>query len=262
MLVTGAAGRVGGVLRDGLREHFALRLLDLTPMQARPGEEVVQADVRCQAQVAEAMEGCTAVVHLAGIPREAAFEDLLDHNMRGTYHVLEAARSSPTCRRVVLSSTNHVTGFYPVGQTITPDAPPRPDSLYAASKAYGEVLGRMYHEKHGLEVIAVRIGTSAPRPTLARHLHTWISPRDMTQLVLRCILAPDVGWLVVYGTSANRRSYWNDREAWRRIGYVPKDSADGVAGLTPDGADRFQGGTLATPEPRPANEQGGVGHLP
>jgi uronate dehydrogenase len=253
VLVTGAAGRVGGVLRDGLRDRVALRLLDLRPMQAAPGEDVVQADIRCPQEVQAAMEGCTAVVHLAGIPREAPFEELLDHNVRGTYHVLEAARASPTCRRVVLSSTNHVTGFYPVGETITPDAPPRPDSLYAASKAYGEGLGRLYHEKHGLEVIAIRIGTCVPRPTLTRHLHTWISPRDMTQLVLRCLQVPDVGWLVVYGTSANRRSYWDDREAWRRIGYVPEDSADGARDLTPDGADRFQGGTLATPEPRPAH---------
>lgn len=250
VLITGAAGRIGSVLREGLRDRLALRLLDLSAMQAVPGEEVVQADIRCQDQIEKAMEGCAAVVHLAGIPREAQFEDLLDHNIRGTFHVLEAARKSPTCRRVVLSSTNHVTGFYPTDQTITPQEPPRPDGLYAASKAYGEVLGRLYHEKHGLEVIAVRIGTCQPRPTQSRHLHTWISPRDMSQLVLRCLEAPGVGWLVVYGTSDNRRSYWDDREAWRRIGYAPEDSADGVVELAPDGTDRFQGGTLATPEPR------------
>lgn len=248
MLITGAAGRVGSVLRDGLREHLALRVLDVSPMRARAGEEVVQADIRCASQIEEAMDGCTAVVHLAGIPREAPFEDLLDHNIRGTYHVLEAARKSSSCRRVVLSSTNHVTGFYPSDQTITPREPPRPDGLYAASKAYGEVLGRLYHEKHGLEVIAVRIGTCQPRPTLSRHLHTWISPRDMVQLVRRCLEAPGVGWLLVYGTSANRHSYWDDRDAWRRIGYAPEDSADGVVELAPDGTDRFQGGALATPE--------------
>ena len=251
MLITGAAGRIGSALREGLRARVATRLLDIRPMRAEPGEEVVTADIRRSDELAAAMAGCTAVVHLAGIPTEAAgFEELLDTNMRGTYHVLETARASGTCRRVILGSTNHVTGFYPSDETITPDAPPRPDGLYAASKAYGEALGRLYHEKHGLEVIAIRIGSFLERPTSPRHAHTWISPRDMVQLVLRCIEAPDVGWLVVYGESANQRSYWDDGGAWRRIGYVPQDSADGVADGSRDGVDAFQGGALATPHPR------------
>ena len=253
MLITGAAGRIGSVLREGLREHFATRLLDIRPMQERPGEQVVVADIRRQDELAAAMAGCAAVVHLAGIPSEAGFEELLDTNIRGTYQVLEAARASGTCRRVILGSTNHVTGFYPSDETITPEAPPRPDGLYGASKAYGEVLGRLYHQKHGLEVIAIRIGSFAERPTSPRHAHTWISPRDMVQLVLRCLEARDAGWLVVYGTSDNRRSYWDDRDVWRRIGYVPEDSADGVMDGATEG-DAFQGGTeLARLHPRWTN---------
>ena len=34
----------------------------------------------------------------------------------------------------------------------------RPDSLYGVSKAYGEALGRMYMERHGLRVFCLRIG--------------------------------------------------------------------------------------------------------
>jgi uronate dehydrogenase len=252
VLITGAAGRIGSVLRERLRGRVPLRLLDIRAMPAPPAssEELVCADIRDAAAVAEAMAGCTAVVHLAGIPSEVGFEDLLDTNIRGTYHVLEAARHSETCRRVVLGSSNHVTGFYPSDQTITALAPPRPDGLYGASKAYGEVLGRLYHEKHGLEVVAIRIGSFAPRPTSPRHAHTWISPRDMSQLVLRCLQAPEVGWLVVYGTSGNGRSYWDDREVWRRLGYAPEDSADGILDGARDGADAFQGGELASLHPR------------
>jgi uronate dehydrogenase len=251
VLMTGAAGRIGSVLRERLRGRVPLRLLDIRAMPAPAeggAEEVVRADIRDGGAVAEAMAGCAAVVHLAGIPSEVRFEELLDTNIRGTYQVLEAARHSDTCRRVVLGSSNHVTGFYPVAETISAMAPPRPDGLYGASKAYGEVLGRLYHEKHGLEVVAIRIGSFAPRPTSPRHAHTWISPRDMAQLVLRCLEAPGVGWLVVYGTSDNGRSYWNDRDVWRRIGYVPEDSADGV--LDGSGPDAFQGGELASLHPR------------
>jgi uronate dehydrogenase len=245
VLVTGAAGRIGRVLRQGLAGGMALRLLDVQPMEAREGEEVIQADITCTGVMEEAVHGCAAVVHLAANPGEAGFEELLDANIRGTYHVFEAARASATCRRVVLGSSNHVTGFYPVDQTITTEAPPRPDGLYGASKAYGELLGRLYHEKHGLEVAAIRIGSFAERPASARHEHTWISPRDMVQLVRRCLEAADLGWLVVYGTSANRRSFWDDREGWRRLGYEPEDSADGFAGGSPDGSFPFQGGELA-----------------
>jgi uronate dehydrogenase len=194
------------------------------------------------------MAGCAAVVHLAGIPHEVGFEELLDTNIRGTYHVLESARHCDGCKRVILGSSNHVTGFYPANQTITALAPPRADGLYGVSKAYGEVLGRLYHEKHGLEVVAIRIGSFAARPASPRHAHTWISPRDMAQLVLRCLEAPDVGWLVVYGTSDNGRSYWDDRDVWRRLGYAPEDSADGV--LDGSGGDAFQGGELASLHPR------------
>jgi uronate dehydrogenase len=227
-----------------------LRLLDVRPMPASPAgadEELVRADIRDAAAVAEAMAGCVAVVHLAAIPREAGFEELLDVNVRGTQHVLEGARRTRGCRRVVFGSSNHVTGFYPVGATISALAPARPDGLYGASKAYGELLGRLYHEKHGLEVVAIRIGSFEPRPTAPRHAHTWISPRDMAQLVQRCLEAPDVGWLVVYGSSDNSRSYWDDREVWQRIGYRPEDSADGALG---DNDDPYQGGQLASLHPR------------
>ena len=250
VLITGAAGRIGSVLRERLRGSMPLRLLDIRamPAPATEDEELVCADIRDARAVADAMDGCAAVVHLAGIPSEVGFEELLDTNIRGTYCVLEAARQSETCRRVILGSSNHVTGFYPADQTITALAPPRPDGLYGVSKAYGEVLGRLYHEKHGLEVVAIRIGSFAPRPTSPRHAHTWISPRDMAQLVVRCLETPEVGWLVVYGTSDNGRSYWDDRDVWRRLGYAPEDSADGV--LDGAGADAFQGGELASRHPR------------
>jgi uronate dehydrogenase len=250
VLITGAAGRIGTALREGLAGRAGLRLLDIQPMEARDGEEVVCADITCSGVMDEAVAGCSAVVHLAGIPGETGFEELLDANIRGTYHVFEAARASTTCRRVILGSTNHVTGFYPVGETIDPLAPPRPDGFYGASKAYGELLGRLYHEKHGLEVVAIRIGSFLPRPTSPRHAHTWISPRDMVQLVRRCVETPALGWLVVYGTSANRHSYWDAHDGWRSLGYEPMDSADGLADGTRDGGFAFQGGELAVRERR------------
>ena len=194
VLVTGAAGRLGTLLRQGLRGRVGvLRLLDIASLgTAQPGEELRTTDVRDLAAMTRAAADVDAVVHLAGIPDEDTFEHILDVNMVGTYHAFEAARRQH-CQRVVLASSAHVTGFYPTSQRIGPEVPPRPDSFYGVSKAFGENLGRLYADKHGLEVVCVRIGTLADCPTAPRHLSTWLSPRDAVELFYRCLVAPRSG---------------------------------------------------------------------
>jgi uronate dehydrogenase len=121
----------------------------------------------------------------------------------------------------VFASSLHVTGFYDASERIGPEAPVRPDSFYGVSKVCGEALGRLYADKHGLEVVCVRIGTFAERPTTPRHLSTWLSPRDAVELFYRSLVAPDVGFTLVYGTSANQRSWW-DPGPIDRLGYRPR----------------------------------------
>ncbi|MGH7912044.1 MAG: NAD-dependent epimerase/dehydratase family protein [Candidatus Dormibacteraceae bacterium] len=240
VLVTGALGRVGSALRGGLRPHVRLRLLDRRhPDHLAAREESVVADIRDLAAVREAALGCAAIVHLAAIPGEAPHDDLLDVNARGTFNVLQAAVGAG-CGRFVFASTNHVTGFYPSGARVTPEMPPRPDGLYGASKVYGEALCRLHHDEHGLEVAVIRIGSALAEATAPRHAHTWLSHRDLVELVWRCLVAPSLGWTVVYGSSANRAGYWDDLEARRRLGYAPVD--DGGAAVPPGPPDRYQGG--------------------
>jgi uronate dehydrogenase len=226
VLITGAAGTLGTILREGLRDRFdALRLLDIAPLgDTQPGEELLTADIRDLTAVTEATASIDAVVHLAGIPDEDTFERILNINMVGAYNVFEAARRQH-CQRVVLASSAHVTGFYPIDQRIGPDAPPRPDTFYGVGKAFAENLGRLYADKHGLEVVCVRIGTLADRPTSPRHLSTWLSPRDAVELFYRCLVAPDVGFTVLYGISANPRAWWDTTSA-EQLGYRPVDSPE------------------------------------
>ncbi|MBO0702028.1 MAG: NAD(P)-dependent oxidoreductase [Candidatus Dormibacteraeota bacterium] len=254
VLVTGAAGRVGSALRPGLRRECRLRLLDRRPVEdLAEREEAVVADVRDLDQLRVAAGGCAAVVHLAAIPTDAPHEDLLDLNARGTYNALEAAVAAG-CRRFVFASTNHVTGFYPTAARVTPEMPPRPDGLYGASKIYGEALCRLFWDHYGLEVAVLRIGSSLDRPSAPRHAHTWLSDRDLVQLVWRSLSVPDLGWIVVYGGSAAREPYWDDGAARRRLGYAPVDDA---GPLVPEGPpDTYQGG----PEVgrRPISGKGGL----
>lgn len=226
VLISGAAGRIGRTLRQGFQGRFSvLRLLDLAPLgTAKPGEELVTADVRDLDAVTAAAAGVDGIVHLAGIPQEDTFDRILQTNVVGTFNAFEAARRQG-CARVVLASSLHVTGFYDAGQRISPQAPVRPDSFYGLGKACGENLGRLYADKHGLEVVCVRVGTFAERPTTPRHLSTWLSPRDAVELFYRALVAPDVGFTVVYGASANQRSWW-DPGPVDRLGYRPLDDAE------------------------------------
>lgn len=226
VLITGAAGRLGAILREGLRAHFdVLRLLDVASLGVgKPDEELVTADVRDLRAVTEAMAGVDATVHLAGIPHEDTFEHILQTNMMGAYHVFEAARRQ-RCARVVLASSLHVTGFYEADERIGPDVPLRPDSFYGLGKAFAENLGRLYADKHALEVVCLRIGTLAERPTTPRHLSTWLSPRDAVELFYCSLTAPDIGFTVAYGASANQRAWW-DLSSAQRLGYRPADDAE------------------------------------
>ena len=224
--MTGAAGRIGRVLREAWRGRFpTLRLVDVCDLgERRPGEELVQLDVTDFEGLRRALDGIEVVVHLAGIPSEDLFARLLEANVRGTYNVFEAARQCGV-GRVVFASTNHVTGFYPRTQRIGPDDPVRPDSMYGATKVFGEAVGRLYVDKWGLEVVSVRIGSFRERPVSPHSLGMWLSPRDGVQLFTKAVTAPRVGYLVVFGLSRNERSWWDNPGALV-LGYEPVDSAE------------------------------------
>ncbi|MFZ0215563.1 MAG: NAD(P)-dependent oxidoreductase, partial [Candidatus Dormiibacterota bacterium] len=186
ILLTGAAGTIGSALRASLRrDGRTIRAFDVAPLaEAAPGiaaEELRQGDMRSMEDVRRAVAGCDAVVHLAGIPREAPFEEILATNIGGLQHLLEACRQEG-CRRVVFASSNHAIGFYPVGEPVRMDQPPRPDTYYGFSKATGELLARLYFDRFGIESCSIRIGTFGDRPTSGRLLRTLVTPRDLSQL--------------------------------------------------------------------------------
>jgi uronate dehydrogenase len=232
-------------LRDVAEELCLVDLVEIAPADDR--EEAVAADLADIDSALVALNGADAVVHLAGIPAEDSFDRLLDPNFVGTYNVFEAARRQRV-RRVVFASSNHATGMYPVGKRIGPDDPVRPDTLYGVSKVFGESLGRLYVDKHGLEVVCLRIGSFRERPQSWRELWTWLSHGDAVALFRTALSAPDVGFITVYGVSANTRGWWDDSNA-RRLGYEPRDDAEQfVSGLAKDRGppDEFQGGPFAS----------------
>ena len=237
VLITGAAGHIGQTLRAGLQGVFPLlRLADVRPLHtARAGEETLVADFHDMDAARAATANVDCIVHLAGVPREAAWRPILRNNIEATYNVFEAAREN-SVQRIIFASSNHVIGFYPADREVHEEMPVRPDSRYGVSKVFGEALGRLYADKHGIDVACLRIGSFRERPENARQLATWMSPRDLVSLVRCCIASPRFHFIVLYGVSANSRARWRD-QAKRLVGFVPQDNAEIFAAAFDESAD-------------------------
>jgi uronate dehydrogenase len=226
ILLTGAAGGLGRVLREGLKPFAeTLRLSDREPLgPAHPGEEIVACDLADREAVAALVRGVDAIVHMGGISVEAPWEPILQSNIVGVFNLYEAARKHGV-KRVVFASSNHVVGFYRQTERIDATAPPRPDSLYGVSKAFGEDLSRYYFDRYGIETVCLRIGSSFPEVRDRRMLATFLSYRDLVELVRCSLFAADVGHTIAFGMSDNSRSWWDNSQA-AHLGFRPRDSAD------------------------------------
>ena len=256
VLLTGAAGDIGGRLRKLLKPVYPeLRLSDIKkPADLRPDEPFVAADLARIEEVEKAVDGIEGIIHLGGFSVEGPWETILQSNIIGCYNLFEAARRKGV-ERVIFASSNHAIGFYPRFHHIGVDVTVRPDSRYGVSKAFGEALGSLYADKHGLRVLCLRIGNVGDKPLDKRRLSIWISPEDLAQLVRIGLEHPDLRFEIVYGVSDNRRAWYDNANA-TRLGYRPQDRAEDYAAevlakeppVTDERAETFQGGTFVTAE--------------
>jgi nucleoside-diphosphate-sugar epimerase len=245
ILLTGAGGLIGGILRRALDGGYELSGVDAV---AVGGFDSLVADVADLEAILPAFQGVDAVVHLAADPGDkATWESVLRNNIVGTYNVFEAAARSGV-RRIVFASSNHVTGMYerdsPYSDIVRGDydgwtpgdypmithrMPVRPDGYYGVSKEYGEALGRYYFEEHGVSVACLRIGTvnreDSPLGSV-RSFATLCSHRDLAQLVQRCLDAEELGFDTFYGVSNNSWRFWDINHGRDVIDYAPQDDAE------------------------------------
>jgi uronate dehydrogenase len=257
VLITGAAGGIGTRLRKLLRGVYPhIRLSDVhAPADLAADEEFVAAELSDIAQVEKIVAGVDGIIHLGGFSVEGPWEVIHQSNIVGCYNLFEAAYRA-NVKRVVFASSNHAIGFYPRSQKIGVNVTVRPDSRYGVSKAFGEALGALYADKHGLRVTCIRIGHVLDAPADARRLSIWVSPQDLVQLIRIGLEHPDIRYEIFYGVSDNAASFWDNSNA-RRHGYKPQSRAEDYRDaamaaekkLKPDPiADRFQGGPFCSDE--------------
>jgi uronate dehydrogenase len=265
ILITGAAGRIGSMLRRALTDdatlaaHYgqqaSLLVTDMIDPGPSTGRDSVVAGDLADATFVDTLfadRHIVAIIHLAGHAREAGWDVLLDANIRSSINIWEAARKHAV-DRVLFASSNHAVGFYPRNWTIDHRVTQRPDTRYGLTKVFGEELGFLYAYKFGIRAFSMRIGTFTPEPTSHRGLSSWVSRRDMAALV-RIGLTADYTCETVYGVSNNARSFW-DNSAAERLGYRPQDRSEDFAHLFPepsraggDPGEHFQGGPFVTDE--------------
>lgn len=226
ILITGAAGRLGTQLRRGLAPLAdTLRLADRVEVtEVKANEEVVVFDLADEAAVIAAVEGCDAIVHFGGAPLERPWNEVLESNIRGSYHIYEGARKFGV-KRVIYASSVHAIGYYKLEDHIKGNALGRPDSLYGVSKVFVEGLASLYWDKFGIESTCVRIFSSFPEPADRRMLWSWLSFDDCVRLVSSALTAPYMGFTITVGMSDNKVKPVDNSLAGH-LGYVPQDSSE------------------------------------
>src|SRR5688572_7086029 len=220
VLVTGGAGFIGSAY---VRCHLAanpgdeVRVLDkLTYAGRRENLEGVErcellvGDIADAETVAEAIEGCDALVNFAAeshVDRSIeAPGEFIQTDVFGTFVLLEAARQAGI--RHLQISTDEVYGSIEDG-SFTESSPLDPSSPYSASKAGGDLLVGAYESTYGTESLIVRGSNNfGPR----QH------PEKLIPLCILNALAGDP--LPVYGDGMQVRNWLHVSDACAGIDTV------------------------------------------
>ena len=242
VLITGAAGTIGTILREDLASKYDLTLVDVRPCHEVGFRRVdVAADYH---RLRRIVAGHDTLVHLAYLPENetGCANELMTKN------VFRAALEAVPHPRVILASSIHVVGGHVDWQEepyrriarmpcLPPAKPPRvittahrllPNSVYGATKAYAELLGAVY-AKRGLEVVVIRFGgvrCDNHMPDEVGYHAFWLSRRDCAKVVSRAIDADLAdNFSVLFAVSNNRFRIHDLSSAKELIGFEPEDDS-------------------------------------
>jgi NAD dependent epimerase/dehydratase len=202
VLVTGAGGFIGShlterLVRDGHQVRVFVRYngrdnrgnLDDLPRAIQDTIEFERGDLKDPHAVRKAVDGREWIFHLGAlIAIPYSYQnpyDVVQTNVLGTSHVLDACRASSVLERLVLTSTSEV---YGTAMTVPIDEghPLQGQSPYAATKIAADALGESYYRAFGLPVTILRpFNTFGPRQSARAIIPAIISQalsRDVVKL--------------------------------------------------------------------------------
>jgi UDP-glucose 4-epimerase len=165
VLVTGGAGFIGSNVARLVRERTDAEVIVLDDLSSGYASNLdglsatfVRADVRDEAAVRDAIDGCDTVFHFAAsVGNKRSIEHPIQDaeiNVLGTLRVLEAARHAGVTK-VVFSSSAGIFGELKT-LPIREDHPVEPDTPYGASKLCAEKLCLSYAKLYPIECVCLR----------------------------------------------------------------------------------------------------------
>ncbi len=164
ILLTGSKGFIGKKLAEKLSQNNDVEGFDL----------IDGMDLRNLKQVREAVEGKTAVFHLAAVAdlnwSRTLPIDTMEINIQGTWNIAYACCLEGV--KLHFSSTECVYGNQKV-HPVTEETLPNPSEIYACSKLAGENVIKGFHFTYGLQYNLMRFATiygEGTRPALATHI--------------------------------------------------------------------------------------------
>jgi len=247
ILITGASGAIAQRILPFFPADFDLLLTDRQATEIQ-GRKVHALDITDFSAVQAAMEGVAAIVHLAiASLREVVHDDQLfdadegteylryndlaiDVNVRGTYHLFEAAQAAGVKRFVFASSLTILIGL-PRHNELHDDLAPRPANFYAVTKMWGENLGEYFSRRHGLTVYCLRFGHPAgqkiaPHNIRKRELNPMpsilVSSEDLAGSVISALTHEGGPAFGIYSIVSNCTDSRIDFSKTQEIGWSPK----------------------------------------
>lgn len=179
VLITGGTGYIGaGLARSLVEKGEDAVLFDIAPRteciaDIKDKVKLIQGDLTVWPEVLNVVKenNIQGIFHLGGMlsgPSDANPWASFQTNVVGTMHTLEAARLFGV-KRVFFASTA-ITFGSATSHVITDETLQRPSTMYGAGKLYGELLGRFYQRKFGLDFRCLRFfGVIGPGAKLTPH---------------------------------------------------------------------------------------------
>jgi NAD(P)-dependent dehydrogenase (short-subunit alcohol dehydrogenase family) len=237
VLVTGAAGNIGSYFAEHSHAKYGLRLMvradedEAAVEKLRGFGDVVTGDLSDLEGLKRLCGGVDTVVHLAASASpDTTWEQLLPNNIVGTYNIMVAAKAAG-CRRVIYASSIHAVSGYPADVQVKTSEPVNPGDLYGVTKCFGEAMGRYMAGQEGLSVIALRIGAFQPLDSArdaekgVEMMDMFVSRRDLSQLIERCVNVGNLKFAILHGLSDNRFKRLDISDARELVGYAPQDDS-------------------------------------
>ncbi len=242
VLITGASGRVASRMVSFLSEQYHLRLTDIRK-SGDSGVSVERLDLCDRDAVSAAFSGVDAVVHCAiasysddepatGSAEMHAYANrMMEVNIRGIYHLYEAARAQGVRCVVLISSLTVILGhdrslIFEEGLLC-----PKPSNLYGCTKLFGESVGELYSRLYGIRTIVLRLGQPYPLGIAKeqqwlenpRSRSIFVSHRDIGRAVDAALRAEDVPF-GIYNIVGKQEVETASARHGREIGFEPVDS--------------------------------------